>query len=98
MLLLRVMSRQSNGLRSTGPRSFTSTISASCQGAVKSKARMKARRVISVCTGKGAGNLRLPRADDKLRPGRLHELDPDHVALFQATLQALPGDVQSSFN
>jgi len=31
-------------------------------------------------------------------PVRLHELDPDHVALFQATLHGLPGDVRSNFS
>jgi hypothetical protein len=46
MTLLRVTSWQVNGARSTGPRSLTSTISASSHGAVKSRARMKAMRVI----------------------------------------------------
>src|SRR6266511_5818847 len=86
MMLLRVTSWQVKALRSTRPRSLTSMVSASCQLAVKSRARMKARRVMAFCTGKGAGNLRLQRGGSKhLRP-RLHELDPDHVALF-------PGDL-----
>ena len=99
MTLLLVMSLQVNGLRSTAPRSFTSTISASSQGAVKSKARMKANRVMAFCTGKGARILRLQRGGSK----RLHRsgytnLTPITSPFFQVTLQSLPGDVRSNFS
>ena len=39
----------------------------------------------------GRRNLRVQREGDKLHPGRLHELDPDHVALFPGDLAGPAG-------
>ena len=60
---------------------------------------MKARRVMAFCTGRDAGILRLQREGSKrLRPSGYTNLIPITSPFFQATLQALPGDVRSNFN
>ena len=54
---------------------------------------------MAFCTGKGAGSLRLQRGGGKrLRPSDYTNLIPITSPFFQATLQALPGDVRSNFN
>ena len=66
---------------------------------MKSNARMKAKRVMAFCTGKDAGSPRLQRRGGKrLRPSDYTNLIPITSPFFQATLQALPGDVRSNFN
>jgi hypothetical protein len=58
---------------------------------------------MAFCTGKGISNLRLNLrlgrgGSKRLRPSGYTNLIPITSPFFQATLQALPGDVRSSFN
>jgi hypothetical protein len=54
---------------------------------------------MAFCTGKGAGILHLQREGSKrLRRSGYTNLIPITSPFFQATLQALPGDVRSSFS
>src|SRR6476620_6449613 len=85
MRLLRVMSRQSNDLRSTVPRSLTSTVSASAHGAVRRKARMKAIRIMAFKPARTHGRGLQP-GSGKRAFVRLHELDADPVAFFPGYL------------
>jgi hypothetical protein len=54
---------------------------------------------MAFCTGKDAETCALERGGSKrLRPSGYTNLIPITSPFFQATLQALPGDVRSSFS